>query len=130
MSCVNGQTSSGHAKAPLPADAKGGCAARLKGSRRFYYDKQSLPDGGHLTECEDDVLQLVAGRCDNVTIMGRIGCNLCTVEKHIEHIYRKLRVKTRADAASWLLTQHIDALEADIAELRRHLRTARRRARS
>ncbi|WP_231391780.1 LuxR C-terminal-related transcriptional regulator [Arthrobacter sp. 35W] len=53
------------------------------------------------TERECVVLALVADGGTNAAIAHRLGCSQRTVAKHLEHVYRKLGVCSRAEAAVW-----------------------------
>lgn len=52
-----------------------------------------------LTRREAQVLQWVATGKTNTEIATNLGLSPRTVQKHLEHIFRKLRVKTRTAAA-------------------------------
>lgn len=56
-----------------------------------------------LTPRESLVLALVAGGGTNAAISRRLGCSERTVAKHLEHLYRKLDVASRAEAAAWFV---------------------------
>jgi ATP/maltotriose-dependent transcriptional regulator MalT len=53
-----------------------------------------------LTERELDVLSLVAQGLTNRQISGRLFISPATVRTHLEHIYDKLGVRSRAGAVS------------------------------
>ncbi len=53
-----------------------------------------------LTDREVQVLELVAAGCTNLAIARRLDISARTVAKHLEHIYRKLGVASRAHAAA------------------------------
>lgn len=56
-----------------------------------------VPDGA-LTPREREVLQLVAGGLTNAAAGRRLGISAKTVNAHLEHVYAKLGVSTRASA--------------------------------
>ena len=64
------------------------------------------------------MLTLIAQNKSNQEISSTAGITVATVEKHIENIYPKLRVKSRAEAAVWLLTRKIEALQSENAALK------------
>jgi DNA-binding NarL/FixJ family response regulator len=74
-----------------------------------------------LTLREEEVLSLVAQGKSNLEISTLAGIAVATVEKHIENIYSKLGVNSRAEAAIWFLTRKIEALQRENAELKRQL---------
>ncbi len=51
-----------------------------------------------LTGRELSVLQLLVDGCSTRVIGRRLNCSPRTVEKHLEHVYRKLAVKDRVNA--------------------------------
>jgi HD-GYP domain-containing protein (c-di-GMP phosphodiesterase class II)/DNA-binding CsgD family transcriptional regulator len=57
-----------------------------------------LPRAGVLTDREHDVLDLVADGLTNAAIGRRLGVSAKTVNAHLEHVYAKLDVSTRASA--------------------------------
>jgi DNA-binding CsgD family transcriptional regulator len=62
-----------------------------------------LPGG--LTRREADVLRLAARGLTTQRIADRLYISTKTADHHIQHIYRKIGVSTRAAAALWA-TQH------------------------
>jgi len=60
---------------------------------------------GGLTRREDDVLRLAARGLTTQQIAERLAISTKTADHHIQHIYRKIGVSTRAAAALWA-TQH------------------------
>jgi len=65
--------------------------------------RPSLPGG--LTRREADVLRLAARGLTTQQIAGRLSITPKTADHHIQHIYNKIGVSTRAAAALWA-TQH------------------------
>ena len=55
-------------------------------------------DVGDLTGRELAVLQLLATGCTAKSISVQLGCSVRTVNKHLEHLYRKLGVKDKVSA--------------------------------
>jgi len=55
-----------------------------------------------LTPREIEILELVAADGTNASIAGQLGIAESTVGHHLEHVYRKLGVGSRAGAAVWL----------------------------
>ena len=67
------------------------------------------PDGAAqrqaLTTREAEVLCLIAGGRSNQQIAGELGITVNTVERHIANLYRKLQIRSRAQATAYAL-QH------------------------
>ncbi|MBJ7472793.1 MAG: helix-turn-helix transcriptional regulator, partial [Solirubrobacteraceae bacterium] len=58
-----------------------------------------------LTRREAEVLEgVIAGR-SNQDIAQALGLSVRTIQKHLEHAFRKLNVKSRTEAAAMLLTR-------------------------
>ncbi len=55
------------------------------------------PDGFRLTERQLDVLQALAEGGRNKDIAGQLSVTIHTVKFHIENLFRKLEVRTRAE---------------------------------
>jgi DNA-binding NarL/FixJ family response regulator len=58
-----------------------------------------------LTDAEMRVLRLIAQGLDNDTIAGALSLSVNTVKTHVRHIFAKLRVSDRTQAALWAV-QH------------------------
>jgi DNA-binding CsgD family transcriptional regulator len=58
-----------------------------------------------LSEREAEVLALVASGCTNTEVAGRLFISRRTAEHHVQHIYAKIGVSTRA-AAALFAVQH------------------------
>ncbi|PPK97475.1 regulatory LuxR family protein [Kineococcus xinjiangensis] len=58
----------------------------------------AAPAGSELTAREDEVMALLARGCTSGQIGRAVGCSARTVEKHLEHVYAKLRVTNRVEA--------------------------------
>lgn len=69
---------------------------------------EQQPPIGPLTDRELEVLRLVAGGRSNREVSESLGVSVRTVETHLRHVYRKLGVSSRTEAAvaalrrSWL----------------------------
>jgi DNA-binding CsgD family transcriptional regulator len=61
-----------------------------------------LPSTAHFTPRERDVLTLLARGLDNLSIAKALGIGLYTTKDHVKSIFRKLSVKTRAEAVAVL----------------------------
>jgi HD-GYP domain-containing protein (c-di-GMP phosphodiesterase class II) len=72
-------------------------ASQTPPSRRH----QARPGG--LSDREAEVLELVAEGCSNPEIGRRLGISHRTAEHHVQHIYNKIGVSTRAAAALYAL---------------------------
>jgi DNA-binding NarL/FixJ family response regulator len=57
-----------------------------------------------LTARQWDILRLVAAGCTNSQIARRLGLSEATVRKHLENIYSRLRVSSRAAAVTCAFT--------------------------
>ena len=77
-------------------------AAVLDASQSTAVRVQDLRPGG-LSDRELDVLRLVADGCSNPEIGRRLGISRRTAEHHVQHIYDKIGVSTRAAAALFAL---------------------------
>lgn len=60
----------------------------------------SAPEAEHLTQREKDVLRLVASGYTSMEAAGKLMISVETVNAHIKNIYRKLQVRTRAQAVN------------------------------
>ena len=65
-----------------------------------------------LTARQEQVLRLVAGGLTDAAIGHRLGCSPRTVDKHLEHIYRRLGVSCRTAAIAAACTVLIDTAVA------------------
>jgi DNA-binding CsgD family transcriptional regulator len=66
-----------------------------------YDDEASYKPEEPLTVREEEILYFVADDQPNEEIAKREKIALSTVEKHIENIFKKIPVKSRASAVSW-----------------------------
>lgn len=87
-------------------------AIRRAACGEFVFDKDQLERARHwredvstkwenLSERERKVLQMLTEGAKNKAIADSLGITVNTVEKHLEHIYRKLDAKTRTEAVHW-----------------------------
>jgi two-component system response regulator DegU len=53
-----------------------------------------------LTERETEILRMVVDGMSNKAIAGRLGLGEGTIKSHLRNVYRKLQVRTRAEAAA------------------------------
>ena len=58
---------------------------------------------GLLSDREKQVLQLISEGMTNKEISTRLTISASTVENHIHHIYKKLKVTNRAQAVAYVL---------------------------
>ena len=75
-----------------------------------YDDDSNYQPAERLTVREEEMLSFVAVRQSNAEIAEREKITEKTVEKHIENIYRKIPVNTRADAVAWYWMRRYEAL--------------------
>lgn len=68
-------------------------------------DRVQLPPDVHFTARERDVLMLLSRGLDNLSIARQLGIGLYTTKDHVKAIFRKLSVKTRAEAVAVLARQ-------------------------
>jgi DNA-binding NarL/FixJ family response regulator len=62
---------------------------------------------GGLSDREVEVLELVTQGCSNPEIGRRLGISRRTAEHHVQHIYTKIGVSTRAAAALFALEHEL-----------------------
>jgi DNA-binding CsgD family transcriptional regulator len=83
-------------------------AALLRARRRRpagqAYTAMACGELADLTDRETQILRLVADGRTNASIARALGVSPRTVAKHLEHIYRKVRVSSRAAAVSRMTT--------------------------
>jgi DNA-binding NarL/FixJ family response regulator len=102
-------------KKGLSAHQAGQLAPHTKA--KYDPDAPGTPVEG-LTAREEELLSLVAEDKKNKEIAKELNIKVPTVEKHIENIYRKIGVKSRASAAIWLIQSKLDAALAENAVLK------------
>jgi DNA-binding NarL/FixJ family response regulator len=66
--------------------------------KRFRTSVSSREAGSVLTSREEDVLRLVVKGYSYKEIAGALGLSVHTITSHIQHIYRKLSVRSRGEA--------------------------------
>lgn len=81
----------------LPA-AEVARAVRMIGMGMTVFPPQETPQGVVLTEREREVLLLVASGATNREIAGELHLSPHTIKEHTSALYRKLRVRNRAEA--------------------------------
>ncbi|HEX6451055.1 MAG TPA: helix-turn-helix transcriptional regulator [Trebonia sp.] len=92
--------------------------ARLAGSR---VDRPAVggqvdwPGQADLTTRQQQVLRLVTAGLTDAAIGRRLGCSPRTVDKHLEHIYRRLGVSCRTAAIAATRTAVMDTVLMDTA---------------
>lgn len=74
----------------------------LQEKRSAPREEIHLPSNVHFTPRERDVLQLLARGLDNLSIAKTLNIGLYTTKDHVKAIFRKLNVKTRAEAVAVL----------------------------
>jgi two-component system nitrate/nitrite response regulator NarL len=62
------------------------------------------PEDAGLTPREDDILRLIAKGCSNKLIARELDLSVGTVKVHVKHVLKKLRLKSRVEAAVWVVS--------------------------
>lgn len=81
---------------------KGGIVERVPGRGR---PPKAPGDAPALSDREMEILRIVAAGASNKEIAARLGISINTVRVHIHDIFRKLGIKTRTQAALYLLRE-------------------------
>ncbi|MEV8313883.1 response regulator transcription factor [Streptomyces sp. NPDC059900] len=76
-------------------------AAALRGADHTTERRRAEPSQDLLTPRESDVLRLLAQGLSNGAIGRRLLVGEATVKTHINHLFAKLQVRTRAQAVAW-----------------------------
>lgn len=87
-------------------------AIRRAARGEFLFDKKQLERAHRwreaisqkwesLSDRQREVLQMLTEGADNKAIASSLGIKVNTVEKHLENIYRKLGITSRAEAICW-----------------------------
>lgn len=63
--------------------------------------RRNLATSDDLSNCEQEVLRLLAAGDSNGQIAARLGLSINTVERHVSNVYVKLDVRGRAEATAW-----------------------------
>jgi predicted ATPase/DNA-binding CsgD family transcriptional regulator len=85
----------------LPIDAAMDLALRADAPQGASTPAAEVDGPGVLSRRERDVAQLIASGSSNRAIADTLVVSVKTVETHIQHIFRKLNVKGRAEIAVW-----------------------------
>jgi two-component system nitrate/nitrite response regulator NarL len=62
------------------------------------------PEDAGLTRREEDILRLIAKGCSNKLIARELDLSVGTVKVHVKHVLKKLRLKSRVEAAVWVVS--------------------------
>lgn len=65
----------------------------------FHQTRQPASGLEHLTKREHEILELLSKGCLYKEISDRLGISITTVRTHLKHIYEKLHVQSRTEAA-------------------------------
>jgi DNA-binding CsgD family transcriptional regulator len=79
-----------------------------------YDDETSYKPLEPLTVREEEMLSFVADDLPNEEIAEREKIARSTVDKHIENIFKKIPVKTRASAVAWYWKRRYEALQKNV----------------
>lgn len=78
-------------------------------ARALRADSQPVrPDAAGLTPREREVLRLIAEGASNKLIARELNLSLGTVKVHVKHILKKLKLRSRVEAAVWAIRQEVD----------------------
>jgi DNA-binding NarL/FixJ family response regulator len=69
----------------------------------FNHAKKHNPVLMLLTNRQKQVLMLIADGCSNKQISQRLSISESTVENHVHHVYKKLKLSNRAQAVAYVL---------------------------
>jgi two-component system, NarL family, nitrate/nitrite response regulator NarL len=87
-------------------DGEGWCSARAASALLRYArnSREATPSAVEttLTRRESEILRLVGEGLTNKDIAHVLSLSVSTVKNHIHHIFQKLRIRRRRDAASWI----------------------------
>jgi DNA-binding CsgD family transcriptional regulator/ArsR family metal-binding transcriptional regulator len=92
------------AQSPLPAKTRTGTLAysqEVSSQNTIRYDRNGIQIQQELSPREVEVLRLVAEGASNPEISERLSISHHTVKSHIIHIFNKLNVNDRTQAAVW-----------------------------
>ncbi len=92
-------------------------AIRRAAQGNFLFDKEQIERArrwreditrkwGSLSNREQQVLQLLTEGANNRTIAASLGIARNTLEKHLENVYRKLNVGSRAEVTYWWIEKN------------------------
>jgi DNA-binding CsgD family transcriptional regulator len=79
-----------------------------------YDNESSYKPAEPLTVREEEMLSFVADDLPNEEIAEREKIARSTVDKHIENIFKKIPVKTRASAVAWYWKRRYEALQKNV----------------
>lgn len=79
---------------------------------------------GSLSAREQEVLGLIAEGMSNQEITVRLGVREPTVRRHISNLYTKLNVTNRIQATQMVYRERLQAKQAEIDALRKHIADA------
>lgn len=77
-------------------------------------ERAATAEGEKLTEREVEVLQQVARGASNADVAEKLGITINTVKTHLKHIYNKLKIENRTQAARYAMkTGLVSSLETN-----------------
>jgi Response regulator containing a CheY-like receiver domain and an HTH DNA-binding domain len=79
-------------------------ASGLRDKTHHAHDEYALSD---LTARERDILQLLAEGLPNKSIARRLGIAESTVKVHIKSVFKKLKLRSRVEAALWMAQKNV-----------------------
>ncbi len=68
----------------------------------------TAPNASSLTKRERQILKLIASGMRNKLIARRLDITEGTVKVHVKHLFKKLRLKSRVEAAIWSIENKLD----------------------
>jgi DNA-binding NarL/FixJ family response regulator len=87
--------------AGIRAAADGDSPLAPRVARRFVRERRAMHPDEELTEREREILALVAAGVPNKQIALRLGITAKTVKSHLTHVFRRIGVHDRLEAARW-----------------------------
>jgi DNA-binding NarL/FixJ family response regulator len=87
--------------AAVLAAARGEAPLAPRAAAELLADRQAKPAGGELTAREREVLSLVVDGLANKQIARRMGISEKTVKGHLTHLFQRIGVADRTQAALW-----------------------------
>jgi DNA-binding NarL/FixJ family response regulator len=89
--------------------------------KKSIRERTETDDGEKLTDREIDVLRLVAQGASNSDVSEKLGVTINTIKTHLKHIFDKLQIDNRTQAATYALkTGLVSSLGEKESEFKNH----------